>query len=906
MQDQRILRTVRTNAVVILLVFLGTLLAHTQGKVYIVLGSDTAIWDGMDVGQYKCTYSLGLFTDPARNAARVMDPSFRSSMIDSYGTPLKLTWWMMAGNIFRYATNTDVPHANTMTLHLMKEYYGSPIRTWGDELTLHYHTFVWSDYNGDGAWYWNQAKSFQESGDDFNATLAEMLLEESTLPVSFRSGWHYMDNGWQARLDNILPYSFHNDWPAVRTSTTEPIDNVYDWSRAPGTFIPFHPSPADYQLPGSGRGWNVRSRYMSAADSSFVDKIFAAATSGTDQVVCLWAHLPEVDFPENVQKVNASLHMVAPRYPAVTFRYCTAVEAMQRWRKTQDTTRPALTLEETGSGDMVQWIVSSSEPIFQPEPIVALKTRYEQYRLLSTTKLSANSWVTATAVPRGDIAKIAAAVTDTAGNSSIAILRFLPDDIYVDNADAGYGELAGTWTTSASASWGVTSRVSTLGPTDSSAARWTVTIPSTGMYSVMVQFPAITNLASRVRFTILQGSQAIDSVLFNTGLPSKAWVYLTTRLMTQGGTYSIEMSGSGALQAGKVMAADVVKITALVRQKWIIPPAAVDAGDVIVQEPTPRSVSVGNQGIQSLTLTGASLVNRTGIIQTTFPLLVPAMGNVTLPLLFTVTRAGSVSDTLLIASDDPVLPEVRIPVTAFAREYFAILDDRDSLSYREAGSWFFSNAQAYGTSSRYSTPAAGVSATYTVRLRKGGEFEIAEIVPKTLNASARARYALFVGGGAVDSVFIDQNPGSGSWVPLMTRMLPADSEVVVQISDAMSPVIAGRVLRADALRFQWLRSGPTAVSEPIPPTPGKFEMAQNYPNPFNPSTRLTFLIPVRGRVRLQISDVLGRTVSTLVDEDRPAGRYEAAFDGTGLPSGVYFGRLTFNGSTLVRRMLLVR
>jgi hypothetical protein len=860
----------------------------------------------MDVGQYHCTYSLSLFTDPAGNTANVMDPTFRSSLTDSYGTPVKLTWWMMAGNIFRYATNTDIPHPNTMTLHLMKKYFGPAIRRWGDELTLHYHTFVWTDYNGDGKWYWNQARKFQESSEDFDATLAEMVLEEETLPVSFRSGWHFMDNGWQARLDSVLPYSLHNDWPAIRASTTEPIDNVYDWSRAPSTFVPFHPSPEDYQIPGAGRGWNVRSVYMSGADSAFVEKIFAAANTGIDQVACLWAHLPEVDFPDNIRKVNGSLHLVAPRYPGVMFRYCTAVEAMQRWRKTEDTTRPVVTMEEAGSSDMVQWVIRVDKPIFQPEPIVAIKDRYEQYRLLPCTHLSASSWQTAVAIPRSDIAKIGAAVTDSAGNSGLAILRYLPDDIYVDNADPGYIELAGTWSTSASTSWGTTSRVSTLGATDSSTAAWSVMVPSTRMYSIFVQIPPVANSATRIQFRILDEEKVVDSVSFDAGLPSKSWVYVATRMMSEGISHSLQMTGSGALQAGKVMAADVVKFTPLIRERWFLPPAAVDAGELIIQEPSLRHVRLDNHGIQTLTLTGAHLVSGTAIVQNVFPLLIPPMGNVMLDLLFTAPQTGTLADTLTITSDDPTLPEARIPVSAFVRQYFAIIDDRDSLSYREVGTWSFSNAQAYGGTSRYAYPGPDVSVTYSVTLKKAGEYEVAEIVPKTVNASARARYVLCVGGLAVDSVFIDQNEGSGSWVPLLTPVLPADSEVVMRISDAMSPIISDRVLRADAIRFQWLKEASTGIGESSVPVPTSVELRQNYPNPFNPVTQLIFLIPDRGHVSLQVIDLLGRTISTVVNEIKPPGTYSVTFDGRGLPSGVYFARLTCNGSISLRRMLLLR
>ena len=200
------------------------------GKVYLVIGSDTAIWDGMNTSQYHCYYDQSLYTDPVNNASIVMNPSFRQNMIDSYGQPIKLTWWMMAGNIFRYATNSNIPVQNTMTLYLMKKYHDKNIILNGDELSLHYHTFHWSDYDMDGKFYWNQSKTFLECLEDFKFTLAQFLLEEELFPVSFRSGWHYMDNDWQNYLDQyILPYSMHNDFPAKRLEDTEPIDNIFDW-----------------------------------------------------------------------------------------------------------------------------------------------------------------------------------------------------------------------------------------------------------------------------------------------------------------------------------------------------------------------------------------------------------------------------------------------------------------------------------------------------------------------------------------------------------------------------------------------------------------------------------------------------------------------------------------------------
>ncbi len=358
------------------------------GVVYLVIGSDTAIWAGMNTATYNNFYDVDLYTNPARNAYQVMDPSFRDQFRDSYGNPLKMTWWMMAGNIFRYATNKNIPTPNIMTLHLMKKYHGENVTINGDELSLHYHTFFWSDYDGDGVYWWNQSNTFLESLDDFNFTLAQFLLEEATFPISFRSGWHYMDNDWQHYLDQrVLPYSLHNDYPAKRTIDNEPIDNIFDWSEAPSTWIPFNPSYQNYQMPGSENSWNVRSvSFQRTIRENYVDSIFAAAQSGTDQVACLWAHLPEADFPDNIETIDDLAHQMEAKYPDVTFKYCTAIEAMQLWRGEEDSISPTLMITENQTGDEVSFTIKSDEEIFQAQPFIAVKDIYNNYQVVETIK----------------------------------------------------------------------------------------------------------------------------------------------------------------------------------------------------------------------------------------------------------------------------------------------------------------------------------------------------------------------------------------------------------------------------------------------------------------------------------------------------------------------------------------
>ena len=97
---------------------------------------------------------------------------------------------------------------------------------------------------------------------------------------------------------------------------------------------------------------------------------------------------------------------------------------------------------------------------------------------------------------------------------------------------------------------------------------------------------------------------------------------------------------------------------------------------------------------------------------------------------------------------------------------------------------------------------------------------------------------------------------------------------------------------------------PVAVeSGEIPETT---HLAQNYPNPFNPSTRITYELSQAAPVRLQVFDMTGRTVATLVNGLRASGQHTERFSVHDLPTGTYIYRLTTGTETFTRIMTLIR
>ena len=502
------------NLLTLLFIIFHTI-TFAQGKVYFVLGSDTSIWEGLDTRNYKHHYNKDLYANPNRNAYGVMDATYRNSLTDSYGTPMKLTWWMMAGNTFRYADNTNVPVANSIIFHLMKNYHGEQVELFGDELTLHYHNFTWTDYNKDGEYWWNQALSFTDYIEDFKFTLAQLLLDENIFPVSFRSGWHFMDNYWQNYLEYVLPFSLHNNYPSKHTDTEEPLDNLYDWSKATSEFIPFHPSAQNYQVPGDLNGYNVRSVYTKSFSQSLSNSIFQKASNGTDQLVCIWSHLPESDFLDQLIRVDSVIHVSASSFDNVDFEYCTGIEGYQKYLATTDSIPPNIIIIPEENGEGLFFTVSTEENIFQITPFVAMKTTYEEYSVLQCEKVSDNTWKTTTSANKNTIAKVGVAVTDESGNLSTKFINYLPDDIFIDNSDERYSENYGNWSTSLNSAWDDDVRIASLNLGDSAKASWELTVPSAATYNLFYQTPELENRLQNFTLNIIENEDTITHKEFN-------------------------------------------------------------------------------------------------------------------------------------------------------------------------------------------------------------------------------------------------------------------------------------------------------------------------------------------------------------------------------------------------------
>ena len=102
-------------------------------------------------------------------------------------------------------------------------------------------------------------------------------------------------------------------------------------------------------------------------------------------------------------------------------------------------------------------------------------------------------------------------------------------------------------------------------------------------------------------------------------------------------------------------------------------------------------------------------------------------------------------------------------------------------------------------------------------------------------------------------------------------------------------------------------SGEPENGEDIPQIiPDEISLDQNYPNPFNPSTTISYQLPEKNHVSLNVYDILGNLVTTLVDDEMEAGYYSVNWNASQLASGIYIYRIISGSYVSTKKMILMK
>jgi hypothetical protein len=224
------------------------------------------------------------------------------------------------------------------------------------------------------------------------------------------------------------------------------------------------------------------------------------------------------------------------------------------------------------------------------------------------------------------------------------------------------------------------------------------------------------------------------------------------------------------------------------------------------------------------------------------------------------------------------------------------------------------------------TEAGGVSANGVARfntqtntwssLGTGSSNGVSGGIVSAVNALAVVGNEVYVGGDFTEAGGVSANrvarfnTQTNTWSSLGTGSSNGVNYWVQALAVVGNEVFVGGEFTlaggiASTFIARW-NSGTSRVEQLSPTAPKTFLLEQNYPNPFNPSTTIRYQLPVASEVKLEVYDVLGKKIATLVSERQSAGSYQVVWNASGLSSGTYFYRLQAGTFVETKKMIMVK
>ena len=245
----------------------------------------------------------------------------------------------------------------------------------------------------------------------------------------------------------------------------------------------------------------------------------------------------------------------------------------------------------------------------------------------------------------------------------------------------------------------------------------------------------------------------------------------------------------------------------------------------------------------------------------------------------------------------------RIPVES---GYSLILDTEDQSYVTRAGSWFPSANSGYWGDTKALLSGKGDGSSlcrFYTALDQTTNCEVYAWWVADPNRSSDTPYVIIHQDGR-DTVRVNQQQNHAQWNLLGNYTFNSDPEMAVMISNLTSN---GNYVVADAVKIS--AESPLILAEPTSikvNTPDDFSLLSIYPNPFNPQTILSYTLESDVDVLINLFDLNGKMIDTIIDESQRAGYHELTFSGSGISSGVYVCSLCYNGKQINRKITLLK
>ena len=373
----------------------------------------------------KYNHSWDLVDDMLR---RIMSRSFRDRLPDSFGRG-----WVYNWHTVDHVGYADNPRRRDIGMHNVFDHYRFMVKDTAspqDGLHFHYHPMSISRKAH------HCATHYFTEGNELYQILARRIIDRGWFPSVFRPGFHAERPDSQFFLEQFIPFDYANQSGGPSDMAGAQDDAAHgrygDWRRAPRDWAPYHPSHDDWQMPGSCRRYIMRIRNVGTRfrllEQDDVDQAFSEAADGRP-VILAFADHDYRDIGPDVDYVRGLLRAACERYPHIRFRYSEARDAVRSALKMDERAPTSFRLELRGK----RLFVEADQPIFGPQPFLALKTRGGRYHHDNFDfEVAGSRWAYVFddhTVPLSALEQFGFAACDFSGN--VTVVRWNPDDSHV-------------------------------------------------------------------------------------------------------------------------------------------------------------------------------------------------------------------------------------------------------------------------------------------------------------------------------------------------------------------------------------------------------------------------------------------------------------------------------------------
>jgi len=355
---------------------------------------------------------------------RIMNPSFRNQISDSFGGGWIYNWHVMDHVGF----GPDNPRHRDMGHHNIFDFYTYIIKNTNslqDRIHWHFHPIP----------FYKQANimatSYDNSISALHQILCRRLIDKNWFPVVNRAGFHAERADSNLFLEQWIPFDPSNlaveDSEQPKHQKDQTNGRFADWRGAPTDWSIYHPSLYDWRLKGNAnrviaRILNMKARHRNISIEE-IEKAFIKASNGENVYLGITNH----DWREMAIEIDGfreMLQIVAKRFPEVKFQFAETVDAFRKviGYTTEETEKNKLTLNVSLVNDTINVETLQGE-IFGPQPYLAFKTKNGDYfhdNFDSQISRQSFSYVfDEYTIPLKNVESIAVASNDKYGNTFI-------------------------------------------------------------------------------------------------------------------------------------------------------------------------------------------------------------------------------------------------------------------------------------------------------------------------------------------------------------------------------------------------------------------------------------------------------------------------------------------------------